>query len=163
MLDRFRDTLYRALTSPHGNALAPVRVSKDLALRLNAALGEPLATREELAKRAAARARLVELRSRAPASAPAKAEAPPVLVYFEKNRNQRELDRIEDLLRAKNIAWKRLDVEGDEATIEFVTRQTGCERDDLPVVFVADRAIGNYDALVRAEVSGEIATLVGPS
>jgi hypothetical protein len=163
MLDRIRDALHRVMTTSRGNALAPIRVSKDLARRLNATLGQPIASREELQKRAAAAGRLAELRSHTAAPSPSKAEIPPVLVYFEKNRNQRELERIEELLRAKGIASKRLDVTGDEATIEFVTRQAGCEKDDLPVVFVADRAIGAYDALVRTDVSGELARLVRPS
>ena len=86
-----------------------------------------------------------------------------MLVYFEKDRNVRELVRIEELLGAKAIAWKRLDVAGDDATIDFVMLQAKCERDDLPVVFVADRAIGGYEALVRSDVSGELGKLVHPS
>ena len=170
MLNRILDALYRAITTPRGDTLAPLRVSKDLARRLNATFGQPLALRDELAKREAARGRLDQLRAGSPRSpSPAvraratEAEVPPVLVYFEKNRNQRELERIEELLRAKNIAWKGLDVTGDEATIEFVTRRAGCDKDDLPVVFVADRAIGTYDALVRADVGGELAPLVRPA
>ena len=69
----------------------------------------------------------------------------------------RELVRIEELLGAKGYAWTRLDVAGDEATLDFVMREAACERDDLPVVFVADRVIGNLEALVRADVSGELA------
>jgi glutaredoxin len=79
---------------------------------------------------------------------------------LEEGRNVRELKRIEELLVAKAIVWKRFDISGDEATLEFVARQAHCERDDLPVVFVADRAIGGYDALVRADVSGELERLV---
>ena len=67
---------------------------------------------------------------------------------------------IEELLAAKGFAWERLDVGGDEATLDFVTRQAGCKPDELPVVFVADRAVGGYEALVRADVSGELARLV---
>ncbi len=60
----------------------------------------------------------------------------------------RELVRIEELLSAKSYAWTRLDVAGDEATLDFVMREAACERDDLPVVFVANRVIGNFEALV---------------
>ena len=83
-------------------------------------------------------------------------EPAPVLVYFEKDRNTRLLGRVEELLEAKGIAFKRLDVTGDEATRDFVLLRAKCEADDLPVVFVADHAIGPYDALVKAEVSGEL-------
>jgi hypothetical protein len=137
-----------------------VRVPKDLARRLNTMLGRPLAPRDELASRSRARTRLAKLRSSATTEERRGADAAPVLVYFEKDSNVRELLRIEELLAAKGIAWKRLDVAGDEATIDFVVRRGKCERDELPVVFVADRAIGNFDALVRADVSGELARLI---
>ena len=164
MFERVRDALYRAMTTPRGDSLLPVRVPKDLARRLNVTLGSPLAPRDELAARAGARQRLAELRAgenRASTEAGrAPVEPAPVLVYFEKDRNVRELTRIEELLGAKGFAWKRLDVAGDEATIEFVTQRAGCERDDLPVVFVADAVVGGYDALVRADVAGDLETLV---
>ncbi|HTB75903.1 MAG TPA: hypothetical protein VK762_21790 [Polyangiaceae bacterium] len=171
MLDRVRDALYRAMTGTAGDALAPVRIQKDLARRLNTTLGRPLAPLDELAKRARGRARLAELRARpaAVAAAPpatgkaaktAAKVAAPVLVYFEKDVNVRELLRIEELLGAKGYAWTRLDVAGDEVTLDFVMRAASCERDDLPVVFVADKPIGNHVALVEAEVSGELARII---
>jgi hypothetical protein len=72
----------------------------------------------------------------------------------------RELTRIEELLGARGFTWKRLEVGDDEATLEFVLRKAGCERDELPVVFVADHAVGTYDAVVRSDVSGELTRLV---
>jgi hypothetical protein len=162
MLDRVRAALYFAMNAPAGDSFAPVRVPKDLARRLNATLGHPLAPLDELAKRARARDRLAELRAGRGDGAPRSVEAAPILVYFEKDRNVRELTRIEELLSAKNFEWKRLDVSGDEPTIDFVMREAKCERDDLPVVFVANQVIGNYDALVRADVSGELTRAVRP-
>ncbi len=163
MLTLVRSALHRVISTPRGDSLAPVRIPKDLARRLNVALGSPLAPPEELAKRERARARLAELRAAGDKGARIEREAAPVLVYFEKDRNVRELVRIEELLAAKAIAWKRLDVSGDDATIDFVMLQAKCERDELPVVFVADRALGGYEALVRSDVSGELAKLIHPS
>jgi len=160
-LDRLRDALYRAITTARGDSIPALRIPKDLGRRLNMALGQPLATREDLARRASARARLRDLRAGAKAPEQAARERPPVLVYFEAGRNVRELKRIEELLAAKSIRWKRLDVAGDEATVDFVTRRAECERDDLPVVFVADRPVGPFEALVRSDVSGELAKLLG--
>ena len=160
MFVRLRAALFRALESPRGDSIAPVRIPKDLARRLNATLGSPLARREELARRVDAAARLRRLRGAAPTASRAPGEPAPVLVYFEAGRNVRELLRIEELLGAKGFAYKRLDVGGDESTLEFVTRRAGCERDDLPVVFVADHAVGAYAALVRSDVSGELGRLV---
>lgn len=155
------------MTGAAGDTLTPVRIQKDLARRLNTTLGRPLAPLDELAKRARGRARLAELRAR-PATVAAEPKAAksapkaaaPVLVYFEKDVNVRELLRIEDLLGAKGYAWTRLDVAGDEVTLDFVMRAAACERDDLPVVFVADKPIGNHAALVEADVSGELARAI---
>jgi hypothetical protein len=160
MLDRVRDALYRAMSPPADDSFAPLRVPKDLARRLNATLGRPLAPLDELVKRAQARERLAALRGGRAADATTAVETAPILVYFEKDRNVRELTRIEELLEGRGLRWRRLDVSGDEPTIDFVVRQAKCERDDLPIVFVADRVIGPYDALVAADVSGELARLV---
>jgi hypothetical protein len=114
-------------------------------------------------RRAAARERLAKLRATGPSEEKRALAPAPLLVYFEKDRNVRELVRIEELLSAKGYEWKRLDVAGDEATMTFVVRQAEVEPDDLPIVFVADRVVGNYDALVRSDVSGELERLVRPS
>jgi hypothetical protein len=160
MLNRVRGALFAAITTPRGDSLLALRVPKDLARRLNSTLGQPLATPDELTKRAKARARLAELRAGGAKAGPLKREDAPVVVYFEKDRNVRELGRIEELLAAKAFVWKRLDVAGDEATLDFVMTKAKCEKDDLPVVFVADRVIGSYPALVEADVSGELARLI---
>jgi hypothetical protein len=163
MLDRVRGALYRSLCTPWGDSVAPVRITKDLARRLNLALGLPLATEEELATRARARARLEELRAGVAAPKAATRTAAPVFLYFETGRNVRELTRIEEVLSAKSLTWTRLDVREDEATLDFVMRTASCDADDLPIVFVAERPVGNYQALVRADVSGELDRLLYPS
>jgi hypothetical protein len=157
MLGRVREALFQAITAERGDSIAAVRVSKSLVRELNSVLGEPLATRDELARREAARARLAGLLDRrAPASAGPSRETAPVFVYFEKDRNVRELTRIEELLSTRGLAFKRLDVARDEAMLDFILRAAGCEQDDLPVVFVADRCVGTYRALVEADVSGDL-------
>jgi hypothetical protein len=99
------------------------------------------------------------LRSAGTASA-IQREPAPVIVYFEKDRNARMLSRIEEALSAKKIAYTLLDVSGDEATMQFITRTAKCEEDDLPIVFVASTPIGGYDALVAWDVSGELVKAV---
>jgi glutaredoxin len=83
-----------------------------------------------------------------------------VTVYFEKDRNQRLLSRVRDLLQAKDIPHTLLDVAGDSATLDFVKLKAKCKDDDLPVVFVADRAIGGYNELVAFDTSGELEVAV---
>ena len=167
LVDSLRDSLYRVITTPRGDGFAPVRIQKDLARRLNMTLGSPLCSREESMKRREAAQRLDDLPADGHASAAsanaAPREAAPVMVYFEKDRNVRELGRVEELLAAKSIAFTRLDVRGDEATLDFVMRKANCKEDELPVVFVAGTAIGGYAALVAADVSGELARRVSGS
>jgi len=165
ILDLVRTSLHRAITTPVGESFAPVRIPKDLVRRLNVTLGQPLCSAEELTRRRAATDRLASLRTArgqtgtAPA-APETRVAAPVVVYFEKDRNARELDRVEEVLKAKAIDYQRLDVAGDEATLAFVMRTAGCKEDELPVVFVAGAAIGGYRELVAADVSGTLAKAI---
>jgi hypothetical protein len=155
MLDSLRHTLHQAITTPKGDQFAPVRIQKDLARRLNVLLGRPLCSKEEAEQRQNARIRLATLRTKKTA-APRQREAAPVLIYFEKDRNARELDRVKETLAAKGYVFKLCDVAGDEATLDFVTRKAKCAKDELPIVFVADRPIGGLRALIDADVSGEL-------
>jgi hypothetical protein len=151
--------LDQAITSPAGDGFAPVRIQKDLVRRLNVVLGRPICSLEEAEQRRNARTRLGSLRTKK-STAPRAREAAPVLVYFEKDRNARELGRVKETLEAKGYAYKLCDATGDEATLDFVTRKAGCARDELPIVFVADRVIGGFRALVDADVSGELAKAI---
>jgi hypothetical protein len=98
---------------------------------------------------------LPELR---PVGAPVskKREPAPVVMYFEKDRNQRLIERVRELLTAKKIPFTALDVSGDAATIAFVTREAACEDDDLPIVFVAGVPVGGFNELVDWDVSGKL-------
>jgi hypothetical protein len=155
MLQAVRALAYRAITSPVGESLLVVRVPKEIARTVNELLGAPLASREELERREAAAARLVELR-KGPRHVEKKREPAPVTLYFEKDRNVRELEKMKDVLTAHGISPKLLDVAGDEATLTFVMRETKCERDELPVAFVADKAIGGFRELVAFDARGDL-------
>jgi hypothetical protein len=160
-----RTSLHAAISSKVGEGFPPIAFPRSLARRLNVTLGQPLCSKEELATRRAAEAKLKALRARSASDAKRVATegarvAAPVLVYFEKGRNPRELARIEELLKAKAIDYQLLDVTGDEATLTFVTRAVGCKDDELPVVFVASSPVGAYPKLVEADVSGELAKKV---
>ena len=159
MLDPIRTGLHKIITTPVGDGFLPLRVPKVLARRVNMFFGSPLCSAEDLEKRRAAQKRLQALRTAGTASA-IQREPAPVIVYFEKDRNARMLSRIEEALSAKKIAFTKLDVSGDEATMQFITRTAKCEEDDLPIVFVASTPIGGYDALVAWDVSGELSKAV---
>jgi glutaredoxin len=159
MLEPLRTGLHKVITTPLGDGFLPLRLPKMLARRVNMFLGSPICSAEELAQRKAARRRLSELRAGSQTQT-IRREPAPVMVYFEKDRNSRMLTRIEEALRAKNIAFTKLDVSGDEATMQFITRTAKCEEDDLPIVFVAGTAVGGYEALVAWDVSGQLAKAV---
>jgi glutaredoxin len=154
-LDRIAHTLHRAITSETGDSLSLVRVPKDLARRLNRLAGSPIASRDELEARRAAQTKLETLRREGGAEKAAVVTAP-VVVYFEKGRNARELGRVEELLKSKDVTYTLSDVTGDDATLSFVITKAKCEKDQLPVVFVAGDAIGRYNDVVAADVSGKL-------
>jgi glutaredoxin len=158
MLDRFKATLHAAITTPRGDSLLPIRVGKDIARRVNYTFGEVLGSAETLEKRRLAREKLAELRkTQKPATIVPKARLQaPVTVYHEGVRNARVLARVEEMLATKSITITKLDVENDEATLTFVMHTANCKSDDLPIVFVGDKCVGGYDALVQADVSGEL-------
>ncbi len=82
------------------------------------------------------------------------------MVYYEKDRNARELARIREVLGARDVPYRLLDVTGDESTISFVTRTAKCETDDLPVVFVAGDVVGTFRDLVELDVNGGLVAAV---
>lgn len=165
MIDLVRTSLHRAISSPLGDRLFPVRVPKDLARRLNVVLGEPLCSKGELARRRSARARLDELRRGGSANAattPSETEraAAPVVVYYERERNLRLLGRIREALDARGIRYSELDVADDPTTKDFVMREARCKEDELPIVFVATTPVGGFNELVAWDASGKLAQAV---
>ncbi len=95
-------------------------------------------------------------RSPAGAAVTTKRAPAPVVMYFEKDRNQRLIERVRELLNAKQIPFTALDVSGDAATVAFVMREAACEDDDLPIVFVAGAPVGGFNELVEWDVSGKL-------
>lgn len=165
MFDFARTSLHRVITTKVGDSLLPVRLPKDLARRFNTLLGEPICSREELQRRRSAEERLRSLRrgerTDMAQEAPTRAVAP-VMIYFEKDRNMRMLERICETLGAREIPFTLLDVTNDETTKDFVVREAKCKEDELPIVFVASVVVGGYNELVEWDVSGKLKKAVFP-
>jgi glutaredoxin len=159
MMDRLADSLHKVLSSKTLESVSLVRVPRDMARRLNRLVGSPVAPLSELEKRRAAAQKLAELRSQG-GEEKAAAVVAPVVVYIEKDRNERELGRVKELLDAKDIPYTLADVTGDAATLAFVMNAAKCEKDQLPVVFVAGEPIGRYNDVVAADVAGKLEKLV---
>ncbi len=161
MLDRVRVACHHALTTPFGDGFFPIRVPKDIARRVNTVLGRPACSTEELTRRRTAREQLASLRvgaAQGMTSVLTPRAPSPVTVYFEKDRNERLLGRIRETLEARSIAFTALEV--DEATKDFVMRESKCKEDELPIVFVATTPVGGYTDLVEWDVSGKLLSAV---
>jgi glutaredoxin len=154
MLDIVRTKLHEAIETPRGDTFAAVRLPKLFARRLNRFFGDPICSAAELEKRRTAQAKLTSLGG--VAGAAIVREAAPVIVYFEKDRNQRLIERVEELLKARGIVYRSLDVTGDEATLAFIMREAKCEEDDLPIVYVAGTPVGGHNDLVEWDVGGKL-------
>lgn len=148
LFSRIRSKLNDIVQSPIGDRLASSRLSKAVARRANELLGDRLGGQAKPASPPVAAATV------------AKREPAPVVVYFERDRNQRLLDRVQELLSAKAIPYRALDVGGDAATLAFIMREAKCEDDDLPIIFVSGAPIGGYNELVDWDVSGKLQAAV---
>src|SRR5882757_6806161 len=103
MLDKIRTTLHQAIGTPKNDGNPVIELPKLFARRLNRFLGDPICSPEDLEKRRAARTKLATLQGATEVKLAR--EAAPVVVYFEKDRNQRMFDRVEDLLKSRSIIY----------------------------------------------------------
>jgi glutaredoxin-related protein len=163
-LDGLRAKAYEALRSRRGNQLLPVRLSRGVLSFVNDMVGRPLAPEDELAERRAyeerRRARIAQARI---AAAPVEVDprrdrdAAPVIVYVDA-QSHRDAKRIADVFRGRDIPFTELSVVEDASTRSWV--ETTARTRDLPVVFVAGKPVGGYDALVQLDVKGELERMV---
>jgi glutaredoxin len=150
---------YDRLVAPRREGPAAVRHLRNLASIANELLGRPLRPAEE----AQAAAEVVEPPK--PAAPRVRGKTPvarraPVLVYFD-GKDHRTLARVEELLKARGHSYQVLDVSADEAELSWVT--TTARSTELPLVFIAGVPVGGLQALVQADVSGELSRMLAPS
>ena len=92
------------------------------------------------------------------------APAPRIEVFRREGKRHTENDRFvwreTDVPVAGATCELKADVSGDEATLLFVMHTAGCEANDLPIVFVGSKCVGAYPAVVAADVSGKLASLL---
>jgi hypothetical protein len=155
---------YDRLVAPRRDARPVARHLRNLASIANELLGRPLRPANESGGRGDAVAATTvtpsERKPPVPAAKVPSTRRVPVLVYFD-GKDHRTLARVEDLLKARGYTYQVLDVSADEAELSWAT--TSAKTTELPVVFVAGAPVGGWDALLRADVSGELAKLVSAS
>ena len=125
-----------------------VRRVLDFASTVNDLLGKPIggrgATRGSAPATAAPVAPVIPLQA-------------PVVVYFD-GKDQRSRVKIEEILRAKEITFKLLDVTNDEAERSWVI--TAAKSEEFPIVVIAGTPVGGLHELVQLDVQGELKRLV---
>ena len=147
LLDRVRTIVHGALSSPAGDTVKPVRFLKEVLGTANDLAGRPFCSAEELeARRAAAQPVVAQAKQ-------AVREAAPVTVYFD-GKDHRTKKKVEEVLKARNIAYKVLDVADDEASRSWATTQA--KQMEFPLVFVAGDPIGGLHELTQADVDGSL-------
>jgi hypothetical protein len=148
---------YEKLVAPRRDVRPVARHLRNLASIANELLGRPLRPAAGEAGTDAATAAPVERKPAAAARKPPSTRRVPVLVYFD-GKDHRTLARVEDLLRGRGFTYQVLDVSADEAERSWAT--TTAKSDELPLVFVAGAPVGGWQALLQADVSGELVRLV---
>jgi glutaredoxin len=148
---------YDKLVAPRRGAGSAAKHLRNLASIANELLGRPLHPTDEDVS-VTAPVPVAPARAAATPAAPApSSRRMPVLVYFD-GKDYRTLARIEELLRGRGFLYQVLDVSADEAERSWAT--TAAKSTELPLVFIAGAPVGGYDAVLRADVSGELGRLV---
>jgi hypothetical protein len=155
---------YDKLVAPRKDARPVARQLRNLAAIANELLGRPLRPANESGGEAdavaATKVTVPRHRAQTPAGKPPATRRAPVLVYFD-GKDHRTLARVEDLLKSRGYAYQVLDVSADEAELSWAT--TTAKSAELPLVFVAGVPVGGWDALLKADVAGELGRLVTAS
>jgi glutaredoxin len=147
LTDRLRSFAHQRLEG--SDADGPwVRRAREVVSTVNDLLGKPLRAPE-----------LVEVHSpdgsaavTAGAARPTREQAP-VILYFD-GKDHRTKTKVEELLRAREIAFRLLDVANDEAERSWVI--TAAKRDEFPIVVIAGTPVGGLEELTQLDVQGEL-------
>src|SRR6185312_4555927 len=106
-------------------------------------LREVLGTANDLAGRPfCSQAELEERRATVERGGATRREPAPVMLYFD-GKDHRTKKKMEELLTAKEIPFKLLDVTDDEATRSWAT--TAAKQIEFPLLFIAGEPVGKDD------------------
>jgi glutaredoxin len=143
LIDSLRVKLNDVLSSDRGNHYKPVRLLREMIGTANDLAGRPLCSRSELdERRGIARNEAAEAR-----------EAAPVMLYFD-GKDHRTKKKMEELLQAKEIPFKLLDVTDDEASRSWALTQAKAA--EFPLLFIAGEAVGGLHELTQLDVNGQL-------
>jgi hypothetical protein len=160
---KLRGMAHRALDGDRRSDRPWVRRLRNLASIANEMLGQPIRHADvapaapEPRRGASPAAPAVA----APPPAPTGNMAAPVFVYFD-GKDHRTKAKIEELLKARQVPFKILDVTDDEAERSWVT--TVAHTNELPIVVIAGTPVGGLAELTQLDLEGGLVRRVfGPS
>jgi glutaredoxin len=122
-----------------------VRRLRDVVSTVNDLLGKPLRAHDDSADPATAGGPVIVT--------PIVREQAPVIVYFD-GKDQRTKGKVEELLNAREIKFRILDVTNDEAERSWVI--TAAKSEEFPLVVIAGTPVGGFPELVQLDVTGEL-------
>jgi glutaredoxin len=126
-----------------------VRRVREVAGTINDLLGKPLRPKEAADSPTGAASPAVVT--------PAVREQAPVILYFD-GKDHRTKTKVEELLAARDINFRLLDVTNDEAERSWIV--TAAKRDEFPVVVIAGTPVGGFEELTQLDVQGQLKKLV---
>jgi glutaredoxin len=142
--DKLRALAVQSLTGSESDG-PWVRRVREVAATVNDLLGKPLRAKDDTDAPAAGASAFVVT--------PAVREQAPVIVYFD-GKDQRTKIKVEELLAARDIKFRLVDVTNDEAERSWVV--TAAKREEFPIVVIAGTPVGGLHDLVQLDVQGEL-------
>lgn len=121
-----------------------VRRVRELANTVNDLLGKPIRARAAEDDQAPTGTFVVP---------PAVREQAPVILYFD-GKDHRTKTKVEELLQARDIKFRLLDVTNDEAERSWVI--TAAKREEFPIVVIAGTPVGGFEELTQLDVQGDL-------
>jgi glutaredoxin len=122
-----------------------VRRLRDVVSTVNDLLGKPIRPDAVVADSAAAGGPVIVT--------PVVREQAPVIVYFD-GKDQRTRIKVEELLNAREIKFRILDVTNDEAERSWVI--TAAKSEEFPIVVIAGTPVGGFHELMQLDVTGDL-------
>ncbi len=155
-LKQARVLLHSALQSQRGNALSPVRWTRQAVSFVNDLAGRPLRSADEMARNEQEYRDLEEAHRKAAAGgvlSRARREPAPVIVYVT-DQDPRTRKKVEEVLKGREVPYVVNDVTDDESTRSWALTQA--HKTEFPLVFIAGEPVGDLHDLVQIDVAGDL-------
>lgn len=141
--EKLRSIAHRGLEGSESDGPLVRRV-REVANTVNDLLGKPIRAQDATEETASSGAAVV---------VPMVREQAPVILYFD-GKDHRTKTKVEELLAARDIKFRLLDVTNDEAERSWVI--TAAKREEFPIVVIAGTPVGGFEELTQLDVQGDL-------